>query len=559
MATKKDTSNIILVGFSFTGKTRVTQLVSRMLGWKWFDTDEEIVKLAGKSIPEIFSQDGEPAFRQLEKKVLRNVCSGQKQVIATGGGVILDEQNRRLMQNSGFIVCLEASPEAIYKRLKLEVGQNPKNSVMRPLLSSTKPLQRIKELKAYRQPFYSIANWTVHTDKLRLEEVAHEVVRGYKYCSQPFDLSLSLRGKRIIPLCHVTTSSGSYPIFASWGLLDCLDEALHKLGISGKIVVIGDSNILPLLIARVKDSLSHMGAKLIVYEFPAGEKSKSLEMASQIYDFLIRSGVERQDCILALGGGVTTDLAGFVAATYLRGISLVHLPASIIGMSDAAIGGKVAVNLPWGKNLIGSFYQPRMVIIDTETLATLPERERMAGWAEVLKHGFILDSELLDFLEINAESLKSLDPGSTTRAIAWSASLKASVVSLDEKEADLRRVLNFGHTIGHGLEAALKYRRILHGEAVAIGMLGATLLSYRCSFISKDVVNRVKKLLKGFGLPTRSPRVSLEEVSRAMSLDKKIINKSIYWVLLRSLGETVIVNDISQGDVVAVLKELGCQ
>jgi len=559
MADVKDKPNIILIGFSFTGKTRVAQLVSKMLGWDWVDTDEEIVRLAGKSISQIFSQDGEDAFRKLEKKVLKKACSGQTHVIATGGGAVLDAQNRRLMQNSGFVVCLEASPEAIYKRLKLEVRRNPKNTMIRPLLSSTRPLQRIREMKAYRQTFYSMANWTVHTDNLRLEEVAHEVVRGFQYHSQPADISLSVRGKKIISVCHVATSSGSYPVFASWGLLDCLDEAMHKIGVSGKVVVIGDDQVLPLFIARVKDSLSHMAAKLAVCEFPAGEKSKSLKTVSRIYDFLVRSGVERQDCVLALGGGVTTDLAGFAAATYLRGISLVHLPTSIIGMSDAAIGGKVAVDLPWGKNLVGSFYQPRMVLIDTETLSTLPERERKAGWAEVLKHGFILDASLLDYAEANANSLKSLDPQITSRAIAWSASLKASVVSLDEKENNLRRVLNFGHTIGHGLEAALKYRRMLHGEAVSVGMLGATLLSHRRGLITDDIVNRVRTLLKKFALPTLAPKVSLEEVSGAMSLDKKVKNKSIYWVLLRGLGETVIVNDVSREEVVAVLKELGCQ
>lgn len=558
MANQRDISNIILIGFSFTGKTRVAQLISRIMGWNWLDADEEIVRLAGKSISEIFSQDGEPAFRQLEKKVLKKACSGKNQVIATGGGAVLDEQNRRLMQKSGFVVCLEASPEAIYKRLKLEVKQNPKNSMIRPLLSSARPLQRIRELKAYRQPFYSIAKWTVHTDKLCLEEVAHEVVRGYKYHSRPPGISLSVRGNKIIPVCHVATSGGTYPVFTSWGLLDCLDEVLHEAGIYGKVVVIGDDHVLPLMIARLKDSLSHFGAKLIVYEFPAGERSKSLKTASQIYDFLIRSGVERQDCILALGGGVSTDLAGFVAATYLRGISLIHLPTSIISMSDAAIGGKVAVNLPWGKNLVGSFYQPRMVLIDTETLATLPERERKAGWAEVLKHGLILDASLLDFMEVHSKSLQALDPESTTRAIAWSASLKARVVSLDEKETDLRRVLNFGHTIGHGLEAALKYQRMLHGEAVSIGMLGATLLSHKRGLISADITDRVKDLLKKFGLPTRAPKVSMEEVSSAMTLDKKVRNKSIHWVLLRGLGETEIVNDISQEEVVGVLRQLGC-
>ena len=250
------------------------------------------------------------------------------------------------------------------------------------------------------------------------------------------------------------------------------------------------------------------------------------------------------------------DLAGFVAATFLRGLPLVQVPTSLIAMADAAIGGKVAVNHPRAKNLIGAFYQPSLVIADVSTLTTLPERELVSGWAEVIKHGFILDGEFVHFLQAHVSELLSLEAAPTIEAIQRSAMLKATVVGEDEKEQERRMILNYGHTIAHGLEAATGYERLLHGEAVAIGMMGAAMLSERLGLISHDIVARQAQLLEGFGLPTYCSDVDRDEVVQAMALDKKVRERAIKWVLLEGIGQTAIRDDVPQEYVVGVLNEL---
>jgi 3-dehydroquinate synthase len=250
------------------------------------------------------------------------------------------------------------------------------------------------------------------------------------------------------------------------------------------------------------------------------------------------------------------DLAGFVAATFLRGLPLVQVPTSLIAMADASIGGKVAVNHPRAKNLIGAFYQPSLVIADVSTLTTLPERELVSGWAEVIKHGFILDGELVDFLQAHVSELLSLKAAPAIEAVQRSAMLKAAVVHEDEKERGRRMILNYGHTIAHGLEAATGYELFLHGEAVAIGMMGAAMLSERLGLISHDIVARQAQLLEGFGLPTHCSDVDWNEIVRAMALDKKVRERAIKWVLLEGIGQTTIRDDVPQEYVVGVLKKI---
>jgi 3-dehydroquinate synthase len=251
------------------------------------------------------------------------------------------------------------------------------------------------------------------------------------------------------------------------------------------------------------------------------------------------------------------DLAGFVAATFLRGMPWIQVPTSLVAMVDASIGGKVGVNHPEGKNLIGAFYQPNLVLADCEALTTLPQRELISGWAEVIKHGMILDEELVQFLESNASKLAKLEPELITQVIAHSAAIKAQVVSQDEKEKEGKRtILNYGHTVAHGLEAATQYNRFLHGEAVAIGMMGAAKLSQRLGLLPSNAMGRQQALLHKFGLPMSFSGLNLAEIIKAMELDKKTKEKVIRWVLLQDIGKVVIRSNVPQQDVLAVLREL---
>jgi 3-dehydroquinate synthase len=540
---------IILTGFSTTGKSKVAREVARRLGWGWVDSDDEIVRLAGKGIPEVFTQDGEPRFRELERQVLARACEGGGGVIASGGGAILDPGNRELFDRSGMVVCLEARPQTIYQRL-LKDTEYSASPVLRPLLAGDDPLQRIESLKSFRQPFYALADWTVHTDELTLEEVADEVVRGWHRWSW-------IQERKTSPgSLEVRTATDHYPIFVGWGLLEELGARLRQGGLYGAANIVSDETVFSLYGDRVKRVLEQADFRVNSCLVSPGESTKTMESVGKIYDFLLEHRVERNDVIVALGGGMVGDLAGFVAATCLRGLPLVQVPTSLVAMVDAAIGGKVAVDHPRGKNLIGAFYQPRLVLADVRTLTTLPQREFLSGWAEVIKHGLILDAGLFQLLEEKTEQLLAEEPDIITEVVLRSAAIKARVVSEDERERGRRTILNYGHTIAHGIETATRYERFLHGEAVSIGMVGAAMLSQRLGILSEEAVERQRNLLARFSLPTACPGVEPSAMLQAMELDKKVREGVVRWVLLQDIGQVILQIDVPQQDVVAVLDEL---
>jgi shikimate kinase/3-dehydroquinate synthase len=559
-------TNLIITGFSGTGKSLVAMEVALRLNWDFLDTDDEIIKQTGKPIAEIFRQDGEDKFRELERETIRKACQQKQRVIAIGGGAIVDPHNYELLAKTGLIVCLEAKPETIYERLFHEAACSPETEV-RPLLANDNPLERIRQLKNYRQPYYDNVDWTVHTDNLNISQVAEEIIRAWRLFrrthpnlnplpSRERKLGSQLKANDDIA-CMVETETQSYPVFVGYGLLDKLGEKMKQATLSGTATVISDENVFSLYGSKVEGILKDAGFAVNSFVVPPGEETKSVDYAIKIYDFLVEHRAERDDIIIALGGGMVGDLAGFIAATFLRGMPWVQVPTSLVAMVDASVGGKVGVNHPNGKNLIGAFYQPNLVLADCQTLTTLPQRELTSGWAEVIKHGVILDEEFFQFLESNVSRLTKLEPKSLTRAIARSAAIKAQVVSQDEKEREGKRtILNYGHTIAHGLEAATQYKRFLHGEAVAIGTVGVAKLSQRLGLLPSAAVERQQSLLQKFGLPTGFYGLDLTMIIRAMELDKKTKEKAIRWVLLQDIGKVVIRSDVPQQDVLVVLQEL---
>ncbi len=356
--------------------------------------------------------------------------------------------------------------------------------------------------------------------------------------------------------CVVETPSKRYAVFVGWGLLSKLGEKMRESGLSGKAVIISDELVFAIYGEQAKKTLEKASFEVSYFLVSPGESSKNIHEAVKIYDFLIKQQVERSDVLVALGGGMIGDLAGFVAATYLRGISWVQVPTSLIGMVDASIGGKVAIDHPRGKNLIGAFYQPCFVLADVQTLSSLPPRELTSGWAEVIKYGLILDAEFFKNLEENVEALVCLKPDITVKAIAHCACIKASVVSEDERDTGKRIILNYGHTVAHGLESTTKYGVFLHGEAVSIGMMAATKLSQRLGLLPSDTVQRQQVLLEKFHLPVSCSGIDIDDVLTAMKWDKKVRNKAIQWVLLECIGKAVVRNDVPQECVLGVLKEV---
>jgi shikimate kinase/3-dehydroquinate synthase len=572
MKVDRQITNLVITGFSGTGKSLVAKEIARRLGWDFLDTDDEIIKDAGKPIAQIFRQEGEGKFRELERETIRKACRQRQTVIAIGGGAIVDPQNYELLAKTGLVVCLEAKPETIYERLFREAARSPESEV-RPLLATDNPLERIRQLKASRQPYYAKSDWTIHTDGLSVSEVTEEVMRAWRllrrYAPRNDKEKARNDNKKAQSTidkdvaCMVKTETQSYPIFVGYGLLDRLGEKMKQAALSGTATIISDEDVFSLYGSQVEGVLKNADFAVNSFVVAPGEETKSMDSAIKIYDFLVEHRTERDDIIVALGGGMVGDLAGFVAATFLRGMPWLQVPTSLVAMVDASIGGKVGVNHPEGKNLIGAFYQPSFVLADVQTLTTLPRRELTSGWAEVIKHGMILDEEFVQFLESNVNSLKKLEPDLLTGAIARSAAIKAQVVSQDEREREGKRtILNYGHTIGHGLEAATRYKRFLHGEAVAIGMVGAAKLSQRLGLLPSTAVERQEALLQRFGLPASlaakrgGPKLSVAGVTKAMELDKKVKGKAIRWVVLQDIGKAAIRSDVPQKEVLAILREL---
>jgi 3-dehydroquinate synthase len=356
---------------------------------------------------------------------------------------------------------------------------------------------------------------------------------------------------------NVHHSGGSYPVVAGWGVIDRLGEKLVELGVKSPAYIITDENVMRPYGRAAQWSLQRSGIAAHCFIIPPGEPSKSFELAQAIYQWLVGLKAERGQAIIAVGGGVVGDLAGFVAATFLRGVPLVQVPTSMAAMVDAAIGGKVAVNLPQAKNLVGAFYQPQAVLADVQALSTLGKRELSEGWAEAIKHGLILDANLVDVFEEHAEALMNVEPEISTEVIRRSMAIKAEVVSQDERETlGVRILLNYGHTIGHALESSTEYGRFLHGEGVAIGMMGAARLAQQMGMIRQEVVQRQRQLLERFSLPVKASGVSVQDVRQAMSLDKKVQSGTNRWVLLEDVGRAVVRQDVPWELVEETLNEL---
>ena len=546
--------NVFITGFSGTGKTTTGHEVARLLGWTFVDMDDQIVASTGLAIEDIFEQHGEEEFRRLERETLARIARDDRQVVSTGGGTIMDERNRATMESNGVVVLLEARPDTIIRRLRGQQVEHGADLVARPMLDSDDLHQRVHSLKSERQFNYTLAHWTVHTDLLTPAEAAAEVVRG-------LDAVTSRRtGTSDSPdpnlAAEVRTSSGRYPLWVGWNIIEELGARVRSVLDTRAAYVISDIGAQSQA-RRAQVSMERAGIPTHLFFIPSGEQSKTLETAQRIYTWLAGLKAERGHLVLAVGGGVVGDLAGFVAATFLRGIPYAQVPTTLLAMMDASIGGKTAVDLPQGKNLVGAFYQPKFVLADVSTLRTLPERELNSGWAEALKHGLIMDEGLLSTFESQRESIRSLEPETATDVIRRSMAIKAAVVSKDEKETlGIRVLLNYGHTIGHGLEAATGYSQYLHGEAVSVGMMGAAKIGCDVGLISAADVERQKSVLADYGLPLHARGVDPNKVLDAMRSDKKTSAGAIRWVLLDGIGKATTKNDIPQETVSAVLKNL---
>ena len=501
-------TNIIITGFMGAGKTTVGQILANKLKREFVDMDAVIEARAQMTIPQIFASRGEDAFRALERRLVYELALRNGLVIATGGGALIDDAMRDTMIQSGLVVCLNASKADIRDRL----AENEN----RPLAAGW---ERLFEA---RRSAYAGMPYQIMTSGKTPEEIAGEIAAlasGALYVNTP--------------------DGGGYPIYIGRGFLRWVADEAELLGLARHVVVVTNETVAPLYGETLVQTLPN--ANLVIVR--DGEAYKNLDTAREIYDELLALGADRGTTLIALGGGVVGDMAGYVAATYMRGISLVQIPTTLLSMVDSSVGGKVGVDLPQGKNLIGAFKQPRRVIIDTDVLNSLPPLQWRCGMAEVIKHGLIARPALLDPDLWNLENAEAL--------VRQAVQVKIDVVEVDPYERGIRAHLNLGHTFGHAIEKATEYA-IPHGEAVAIGIVKAARLSRNLGYIDDGLVERILKLMWRLELPT-DIALDPERWYAAMATDKKWKGGRARLVILKRLGEAAVIEGLSKDAICAVL------
>ena len=534
--------NLVLTGFMGTGKTSVGREIAQRLGRKFVDMDSLIETREGRAVPDIFRDQGELYFRRLEAALCRELAAlpdtrsgpgaDSRQstdvplVIATGGGALIPQDNLEILSASGSVVCLTASPDEIRRRLE-SAGD-------RPLLEVADRRSRIETLLDERSEAYRRIPLQVDTTDLTVGQAADRV--------------LALASGPALRRIQVPHPGGEYPIHLGRGLLADAGSLFREQGLGSQVALVTNPNVGDLYHGVVAESLEQCGYRAATCTVPDGESHKSLGTVRTMYDAFIDAGLDRSSTVVALGGGVIGDMAGFAAATYLRGVDLVQVPTTLLSMVDSSVGGKVAVDHPRGKNLIGAFKQPALVLADTDTLSTLPHREFASGLGETVKTALIGDPLLF-------EQIESHGPAPIVWVIERALRVKVSVVEADPYEAGRRAVLNLGHTFGHALELLSGYT-LSHGEAVAVGLAAAARLSARMGLCDPSLPERVEEMLARLGLPITIQRFTPDQIWRAMGTDKKRRGNKLRFILLRDVGDVFVTDDVSHKDALSVLETM---
>lgn len=511
--------NIILIGFMGTGKSETGRILASSLDLEFVDTDAEIEARSGKTIPELFKELGESGFRAIEKGVVNRLKDVQGHVISTGGGAVMDPENMRLFGEIGTTVHLTATPETILTRTNGDAGT-------RPMLAGTDRLARVNELLASRANQYAKAAITVDTTDRDPFDVARRVID-----------QIDQESTRI----RVDLGAQSYDVLIGVSIMSRLGLLLRGFDITPRVLIVTNPGLSELYGPAVETSLRLAGFESSTIKIPDGESHKTLESARRIYDAMLDHRMDRKSGVIALGGGVIGDLSGFAAATFMRGVSFIQVPTSLLAQVDASVGGKVAVDHPRGKNLIGAFYQPKLVLISLDTLSSLPDRELWAGMAEVIKYGVIADDTFFQYLEKHIEKALNRDPEVLAYIVARSCAIKAEVVAGDEREHGRRAILNYGHTIGHAIET---HTGILHGEAVSLGMLYAARIAHQMGLFNEDGVTRLTQLLKRAHLPTHRKDLDIGAILATMLHDKKTVAGQFRFLLAHGIGSVEIHDDV---------------
>jgi shikimate kinase/3-dehydroquinate synthase len=562
---------IVLIGMMGSGKSAIGQRLAARLGLKFVDADAEIVAAARMSIPEIFAKYGEGYFRDGERRVMLRLLNNGPVVLATGGGAFLDPRTRRRIAERGVSIWFDADHETLLRRVRRKSD--------RPLLQTADPAATLRRLMDERYPVYAHADIRVVSRDTPQDAMVDETLDALAERLPTLDLGArhtAMEAHMIMthfpprpqpsdaPLHHesvrVALGARSYDILIGAGLLAEAGEKIAAVAPGAACAIVTDANVARLHLPALEDSLKAAGVRYSTIVVEPGEGSKSLSVFGRVCEEAIAARIERRDVIVALGGGVVGDLSGFVAASLRRGARFVQIPTTLLAQVDSSVGGKTGINSPQGKNLIGAFHQPSLVLADVDTLATLPPREFRAGYAEVVKYGLIGDRRFFEWLEADGDAIFHGKPEQIC-AVAVSCESKAAIVARDETEQGDRALLNLGHTFGHAFERLVDYdsARLVHGEGVAIGLALALRFSQRLGLCAGQDALRVERHLSSLGLPTRISDIpganfTSDAIMDAMYQDKKVERGALTFILLRGIGAAFVAKSVDPADARAFLQ-----
>ncbi len=499
---------VFFYGPSGSGKSTVGKLLAQKLGLAFVDVDALIEEQAGMPIPQIMSEQGEPAFRDQESAALKQALDGDAGVIALGGGALLRDENRALAESAGRIVFLNASVDTLVRRLSADYS--------RPLLAGD-IRERLAGLLERRREHYASFPTRFDADGLEPAQIAWQI--------------------QIALGCFRVSGMGpAYDALIEQNGLDKLGERLRERNLNGPLAIVTESNVGPLYAEQAAKSLRDAGYETTIISVPAGEAHKTLESIQLMWHGFLQAGLDRKSTVVALGGGVTGDMAGFAASTYMRGCAWVGVPTSLLSMVDASLGGKTGIDLPEGKNLVGAFHPPSLVLADPSLLASLPEAELRSGLAEVIKHGIISDPGLFALCAAGYEAVKSDLAAIVRRAMA----VKIAVIEADPYERGIRAALNLGHTVGHAVELVSEFK-LRHGEAIAIGTVVEARLAERLGLAQGGLSEEIAVAFAGLGLPTSiPPDLPREAILQAMKVDKKKASGVVKFALPVEIGKVEV-------------------
>ena len=553
--------SIVLVGIMGSGKTSVGRRLAARLGLDFVDADAAIETAARMTIAEIFKRHGETFFRDREHHVIARLITEGQKVLATGGGAFMREDTRKKISESGLSIWLKADHDVLMRRVRKRSN--------RPLLHTDDPEATMQKLIDERYPVYALADYTIHSGDgphdLVVEHIMAELERtlpadpGTTQAPAPSTSALAAP----LPVTKVPVELGArrYDILIGPHLVEDAGQHIAKLFPGSACTVVTDRNVAERHLPSLEAGLDGAGIRHTRCIVEPGEASKSYEVFAQVCDSIIEARMERRDLVIALGGGVIGDLAGFAAASVRRGMRFVQIPTTLLAQVDSSVGGKTGINSKHGKNLVGAFHQPSLVLADTGALATLPTREFRAGYAEVAKYGLIDNPDFFAWLEQNWRGVFGAGP-ELVHAIATSCASKASVVIRDETEQGDRALLNLGHTFGHALEALTHFNgsRLVHGEGVGIGMACAFRFSTKLGICPRAETERAVAHLAAVGLATKIRAIpgwnhDAKAILDAMYQDKKVERGALTFILAKGIGKSFVAKNIRGEDVLAFLEE----